>query len=205
MKKYLVVLVGILALGMYGFACDNGGDGGSTGGGEDTPVAADDTVEPADDTVEPADDTVEPEEDVVEPEEDVVEPEEDVVEPEDDVVEPEDDVVEPTGACTNDADLAIIGPDGGDAVAAAAGDCGLGCIAETTVEDIVACAAPCMEENTDISAACAECYTGIIACSIVNCLMECAADPDSEGCSNCQDDAGCLELFFECSGLFPDK
>ena len=188
MKKYLVVLFAILALGVYGTACDGGGDGG--GGGLDTTVPAEDTVVPPEDTVVPSEDTVVPPEDTVVPPEDMVVPPEDTVEP-------------PVGACLNADDGAILGADGGAAAKAAATDCALACIAEPDVPGIIACANPCVIEDTGLTEDCAGCYTAIIACTFVNCLGLCAADPSSEACVTCQTEAGCYTDFYACTGLEP--
>ena len=109
----------------------------------------------------------------------------------------------PVGACLNDADMAILGPDGGDAVKAAATDCAMACIAEPTVDEIVACANPCVVENTGLTEDCSGCYTAIIACTIINCLGECVADSEAPECLGCMDASGCYADFFECTGLEP--
>jgi len=188
--KNLLVLFAILAMGLYGMACDDNGGGG---GGVDT-------VEPPVDTVEPPEDTLEPPEDTLEPPEDTLEPPEDTL---GEVVPPVDTVEPPVGACLNDADMAILGPDGGAAAKAAATDCAMACIAEPTVEEIVACANPCVVADTGLTEDCSGCYTAIIACTIINCLGECVADSAAPECLGCMDASGCYADFFECTGLEP--
>jgi len=105
--------------------------------------------------------------------------------------------VVPTDACQNAADLAIIQADA-DAISAKAKECGMGCIADP---DIVTCATPCVEEGTGLTAACSSCYVGIIGCTIQNCIAECFADAEAPACKTCQEEKGCTEAFYACSGL----
>jgi len=111
------------------------------------------------------------------------------------------DVEPPMGACLNEADGAILGPDEGEAAKAAATDCAMGCIAEPDLEGIVACANPCVIDATGLTEDCAGCYTSIIGCTFVNCLALCAADASSEECTTCMADNGCYDVFYECTGL----
>ena len=107
----------------------------------------------------------------------------------------------PTGACTGDADLAIIGGGVIDPNAEAT-TCGLGCLAD---DDPVACSTTCVVAETGLSTECSGCYAATVGCSIDNCLTECAADPSSEACETCQIDAGCISDFYACSGLTPPE
>ena len=102
------------------------------------------------------------------------------------------------GACTNEADLALINSDDVD-VTGAAQTCGLGCLGD---DDPGACSAACVSEETGISEACAGCYGDTVLCSAENCLADCAMDPAGDACGECQAEF-CLDDFYACTGLPP--
>ena len=173
LKNNLLRLSMVLALGAFATACgdDDPAPETETDTGADTPT--EDT--PMGDT--PMGDT----------------PMEDV--PEGDT--PEGDASE-GGACTNEADMAILADEAVD-VTGEAQTCGLGCLGD---DDPGACSAACVAEATGISSDCAGCYGDTVLCSADNCLAECAMDPASEECGACQEEF-CLPAFYACTGLEP--
>ena len=103
--------------------------------------------------------------------------------------------VEATNQCTGDDDLAKI--QAGDPNGAAT-TCGLGCLANG---DPATCSMECVTTETGLSEGCAGCYVETIVCTIDNCVGDCAVDPSSDACTTCQNDSGCIERFYACSGL----
>jgi hypothetical protein len=100
-------------------------------------------------------------------------------------------------ACLNADDGAIVQSDLD--VTGEATTCGLGCIGKADT-----CAGECVAEKTGLSGGCAGCYAEIINCTIANCVGACATDPGSDDCGTCQAENGCVQLFYDCSGLTED-
>lgn len=190
---------GLLATALAFTACDDDDDNGGTDtspadtadttGGETTPETVEETTAP--DTT-PPEDTAQPD---TTPPEDTAQPEttEDTTQPE----------TTPTGACTNEADLAIIqanDPSG------TAGQCGLACLGDA---DPRACSADCITNGkgnitgTGLSDGCSGCYADTIKCAIDNCIPQCL-DTASQACADCRENAGCNAAFYACSGLPED-
>ncbi len=129
---------------------------------------------------------------------DVAETPEDVAETPEEVVA---EVVEATGACTNEADDALLATEElRDGVTAAATDCGVGCLGEDP-DNIGACSVACLVAGTGLSAECSTCYAGMVGCTKDFCLDVCLLEPGSDECAACQTEEGCFEAFYACSGL----
>lgn len=97
--------------------------------------------------------------------------------------------------CQNDLDCPYVA-DGSARVAAQ--DCGKGeCLASADEN----CARDCILAELDMSPECAGCYADFVKCTIMECLAACVADPDSDGCLECQETSGCRPDFNDCSGL----
>lgn len=63
------------------------------------------------------------------------------------------------------------------------------------------CARDCILEELEMSSECAACYADFVNCTIMHCVAACIADPDSDGCHECQVNEGCRPTFDDCSGL----
>jgi hypothetical protein len=63
------------------------------------------------------------------------------------------------------------------------------------------CARDCILESLEMTSECATCYADFVNCTIANCVAACIADPDSDGCRECQETEGCRPTFDTCSGL----
>lgn len=63
------------------------------------------------------------------------------------------------------------------------------------------CARECILKELDMTSDCAGCYADFVNCTIANCVVACIADPNSEGCLECQQTEGCRPTFNTCSGL----
>lgn len=68
-------------------------------------------------------------------------------------------------------------------------------------EDPDECARDCILRDLDMTSDCAGCYGAFVNCTIANCVAACIADPDSDGCHECQETEGCRPTFDDCSGL----
>ncbi|MBK8259331.1 MAG: hypothetical protein IPK82_42590 [Polyangiaceae bacterium] len=98
------------------------------------------------------------------------------------------------GACTNDADLAIV-QDPNKPIADAVNDCAqmnfgqepgtLNCI-----------------KGLGLSDGCAQCFDDTVQCVVMNCLNQCLSDPNSQACTDCRAQF-CDGPFAMCSGLMP--
>lgn len=98
------------------------------------------------------------------------------------------------GACTSEADTAIICDDGFSDAVAACGTANLGAGAEAI--------AMCVAEDTNLSAECADCFGATTQCTIDNCLAAgCAAEPLGEACTTCRAE-NCDPDFNACAGEF---
>ena len=111
------------------------------------------------------------------------------------------------GACTGDTDMAFLeaeqrddGGQGYDVAVDAARDCGLTCL---SAADSRECLIDCMidEKGVDVSRDCAGCYGDTMTCTVQNCLAQCVVDSTSQECLDCQEEAGCVSAFYECTGL----
>ncbi|HAN31785.1 MAG TPA: hypothetical protein DCQ06_09335 [Myxococcales bacterium] len=91
------------------------------------------------------------------------------------------------------------GQSGRDLAREAAGDCGLGCLNHPAPDQ---CAIKCMlqDKGVVLSNGCAGCYGGIVLCSIANCLPKCIDDAQAQVCKDCQEDKGCNDIFYDCTG-----
>jgi hypothetical protein len=98
------------------------------------------------------------------------------------------------GACTNEADTAIVCDAGFTAAVTACGTSNIGAGAEAI--------ATCVADDTGTSAECATCFGETTQCTIDNCIQAgCAADPMGEECTNCRAE-NCDEAFNACAGAF---
>jgi hypothetical protein len=95
------------------------------------------------------------------------------------------------GACTNEADLAIVMSKD---VAGITGQCGkenFGAEPKTS---------ECIKTGTGLSDACVACFAGTVKCVVEKCLNDCLADANSQACKDCRA-ANCDPAFEACSGL----
>lgn len=106
--------------------------------------------------------------------------------------------------CQNEEDLDWLhselepGETGRDFARDKAGDCGLGCISHSQPDD---CAIRCMkDQGVELTDGCAGCYGHIVLCTINDCLQQCIDDPQSDICYDCQEDKGCNDEFYACTG-----
>jgi hypothetical protein len=107
--------------------------------------------------------------------------------------------------CQNEADLAwltaMATPEqtGRQLARAEASNCGLACLNDACPD---LCAIRCMTEvkGVQLSSGCAGCYGEIVLCTIGKCLPKCINDAQSEGCKACQEEKGCNEPFYACTG-----
>jgi hypothetical protein len=97
--------------------------------------------------------------------------------------------------CQNEMDCPFVA-DGSARVAAQ--DCGKGECLSSADEN---CARDCILADLDMSSECASCYANFVQCTIMECLAACVADPNSDGCLECQETSGCRPDFDDCSGL----
>ncbi|MDH3655837.1 MAG: hypothetical protein OEN21_16360 [Myxococcales bacterium] len=97
------------------------------------------------------------------------------------------------GACTNQADLAILCAAEFPAAAQACGTDNLGAGAEVI--------GACIAEDTGLSDECAVCFGATTQCTIDNCLADCAPDPLGEPCTVCRAE-NCDPTFNACAGEF---
>lgn len=102
------------------------------------------------------------------------------------------------GACTNDADQAIIAEtDDPDYENEAMDTCTTGCFSEVnSSEAFSACYATCLETHGGYSSACASCFGNVVGCQIEYCL----SCNDDDECDQCFAE-NCLEDFEVCSGI----
>lgn len=98
--------------------------------------------------------------------------------------------------CVNDTDCGDV--ESGD-YRATAKDCLLNECTEAA--DQAQCVADCLVSTNGVTAECSACYGASAACSSDNCFAECASDGDSCECVTCQEENGCTQDFFDCSGL----
>jgi hypothetical protein len=101
-----------------------------------------------------------------------------------------------SGACTNEADQAII--DEVD-MEAEVTTCAFSCI---SAEDFEACATECLVTATGLSEACIACFTDMQMCIIDACPM-CLTDSTGTPCLTCRR-AECSPAFEACSGILDD-
>jgi len=108
-------------------------------------------------------------------------------------------------ACLNQEDLAII-QDQAAMLGTEADDCAAGCVGSEATP-YIDCATPCMEETTGLSAGCSICYLGKSKCTAVHCPEDCLEGSNSSApvCIACQEENGCSDTFYACSGLMPDE
>ncbi len=107
--------------------------------------------------------------------------------------------------CQNETDLNWLhsdvgeGQTGRELAREAAGDCGLACLNHPTPDT---CAIQCMvtSKGVQLSDGCAGCYGRIVLCTIGECLLKCIDDPQAQQCKDCQDDKGCNDDFYACTG-----
>ena len=110
-----------------------------------------------------------------------------------------DDTTAATGACTNDADQAIMGTDEGYANAVAvATSAAIACLTDA---DIATCVGNQVVADTGLSAECSGCFVEQVICSVQECIAVCAPPNEgSEACSECRAE-NCLPLWEPCSGV----
>lgn len=98
------------------------------------------------------------------------------------------------GACTNDADTAILTDPAVD-IQAVVGDCAQQNFGqEPATYDCI--------KMSGLTDACTQCFDDTVQCIFANCLMQCAADPNGQACTDCRAQF-CDEPFAMCSGLTP--
>ena len=100
------------------------------------------------------------------------------------------------GACTNDADMAIIDDEEVD-VPQITQDAAFGCLA---AEDMGTCTAEDVSGQTGLSTACVACYAEQVTCAMEFCASTCIAAPEGDDCTDCRTD-NCIGLFEPCSGI----
>ena len=100
------------------------------------------------------------------------------------------------GACTNDADMALDLGVVGEKTSDIATSCYLGGATEDAA--YITCATEGLIAETGVSEGCADCYVQNALCAKNNCLVPCLSDPDA--CTECRDENGCTDAFFNCSG-----
>ncbi len=84
-------------------------------------------------------------------------------------------------------------------------DCIFGCLGDQG-EAREVCFADCLVEKIpDLSNGCARCFSVVALCGADNCALQCIADSSAPACLDCVEDAGCNDLFEECSGLDPNE
>ncbi len=106
------------------------------------------------------------------------------------------------GVCVNDNDCDVIDTKG-ESVPSQARDSAANCFFQdqcSSNDDIETCVSECMQEDIAISEACSECYAASVKCTSTNCLAKCFK-PTAAECVSCQRENGCIDDFFECSGL----
>lgn len=115
----------------------------------------------------------------------------------------------PVDQCQGDTDLSWLGSKvndeqtGRELAREAAGDCGLGCLSEPKPDK---CAIKCMTDirGVQLTDGCAGCYGGIVLCTINKCINVCMGDPQAQICKDCQEEKGCNETFYACTGPLPE-
>jgi len=84
------------------------------------------------------------------------------------------------------------------------GTCGKGCLG---MDNEGTCVAECIQDaltmahSEPLSVGCLTCYVEDVGCARDNCLAPCGLNPSSEACFTCRTDKGCVDAFYECSGL----
>lgn len=103
----------------------------------------------------------------------------------------------PTGKCAAAADLDVICAND---VGGVARTCGSACFQSGGTQD---CTSACVKQtiNPSVSEPCLSCYSAALKCTIENCVEACVANSSSPSCVACQQQKGCLALFYSCSGL----
>jgi len=96
-----------------------------------------------------------------------------------------------TGACTNDADLAIVQMPSFEEDLVA---CAIGAVADP--EDT----AMCLVDMHGLSEQCAACYGAVTGCSATHCITPCSEDEDSPECRSCVAD-NCQDGLDSCTGF----
>lgn len=101
------------------------------------------------------------------------------------------DVATKSGACTNDADMAIVQSQDLNGIA---GDCfkSSGLDAKKTTA--------CIKQKTGLSDGCVVCFSGVVDCGFQKCMMDCISDSSAPGCTTCLG-KNCKPTFDTCSGL----
>lgn len=85
--------------------------------------------------------------------------------------------------------------------------CGGGCLGMGNDAQQAECIATCINDAlshahaAELSEECMNCYIGDIACAREKCLTPCAVNPGGVECAMCRVEQGCVEAFYECSGL----
>jgi hypothetical protein len=98
------------------------------------------------------------------------------------------------GACTNEADTAIVCDAGFTAAVTACGTSNIGGGPEAI--------ATCVADDTGVSVECATCFGETTQCTIDNCIQSgCATDPMGEDCTACRAE-NCDADFAACAGAF---
>jgi hypothetical protein len=104
--------------------------------------------------------------------------------------------------CVNETDCEFIDTDG-EAVTSPARDQAADCFFRegcASADDIELCVSQCMQDKLGMTAGCSSCYAASVKCTSVNCLVDCIV-PTASKCVECQGENGCIDSFFECSGL----
>ena len=98
------------------------------------------------------------------------------------------------GACTNDADMAILDSLDSEQIATS---CAIECIGQPDMET---CSANCISNATGLSAECIDCFVGVVMCTVQHCVGFCSVNPESDACVSCRAEH-CVPAFEECTGL----
>ncbi|MDX2023888.1 MAG: hypothetical protein SF187_26855 [Deltaproteobacteria bacterium] len=101
------------------------------------------------------------------------------------------------GKCASAADLNVVCAND---VGGAARTCGRSCFLNGGGDD---CTSACVKQtiNPSVSDVCLDCYKKAFNCTIDKCQVPCSADSSSTACISCQQQNGCLSIFYMCSGL----
>ncbi|HET7545137.1 MAG TPA: hypothetical protein VFK05_34970 [Polyangiaceae bacterium] len=111
---------------------------------------------------------------------------------------------QPDKGCSASADLATVCANDLPVIGAM---CGGGCLGMGNDAQQAECIAVCINDALThakaqpLSEDCMNCYIADIACARDKCLTPCAVNPAGAECAACRVEKGCVEAFYDCSGL----
>ncbi|HEX3776857.1 MAG TPA: hypothetical protein VHV51_20435 [Polyangiaceae bacterium] len=102
------------------------------------------------------------------------------------------------GKCASKSDVASICSND---VNSAAETCGTSCFPMSGDQD--ACVSQCLNSMVlpVLSDACVSCYVADVGCARTHCAVQCVGDASGKVCMSCRQDAGCIDAFYDCTGL----